>query len=50
VLRKCLEVAGTNKLLLIRLIIPHDVVGTGDTLINKEQPCLADKEAAWEII
>lgn len=33
------------------MIIPHDIVGKGDdTLINKEQPCLADKEAAWEII
>lgn len=50
-LGKCLEVVGTSKLLLIRMIIPHDVVGKGDTLINKEeQPCLADKEAAWEII
>lgn len=26
------------------------MVGKGDTLLNKEQqPCLADKEAAWEI-
>lgn len=50
-LRKCLEVVGTNKLLLIRMIIPYDIVGKGDTLIKKEeQPCLADKEAAWEII
>lgn len=33
------------------MIIPRDAVGKGDTLINKEvQPCLADKEAAWEII
>lgn len=50
VLGKCLEVVGTNKLLLIKIVIPHDIVGKGDTLINKEQPCLADKEAAWEII
>lgn len=32
------------------MIIPNDIVGIVDTLINREeQPCLADKEAAWEI-
>lgn len=50
VLGKSLEVVETNKLLFIGMIIPDDIVGEVDTLINREeQPCLADKEAAWEI-
>lgn len=32
------------------MIILDDIVGKVDTLVNREeQPCLADKEAAWEI-
>lgn len=48
---KGLHVVGANKLLLIIMIIPHNIFGKGDTLKNKEEKsCLADKEAAWEII
>lgn len=32
------------------MIIPDDIVDKVDILINREeQPCLAEKEAAWEI-
>lgn len=44
-LGKDLHVVGANKLLLIIMIIPHDIFGKGDILINKEEKsCLADKE------
>lgn len=36
VLGKSLEVVETNKLLFIRMIIPDDIVGKVDTLINRE--------------
>lgn len=50
VLGKGLQVVETNKLLFIRMIIPDDIVDKVDILINREEkPCLAEKEAAWEI-